>query len=342
MSRKYPRKRIGTGKVLVAALLLAAIGLGLLFLYRWEARDRARQAEELSSRNQDLLPYSLTVYHDGRWYRLRDNLETYLLLGIDKYSDRLQTVSEGDLVNNLQSDFQMLMVVDDQAKTFTALHINRDTIAEIRRLGFSGQKTGLISQQICLSHTYGSGGKDSCRNSVAAVSRLLYDVPLEHYYAVTMDAIPVLNDLAGGVTVHIEDDFSSVDPTLVQDTDVTLHGQQALTYVRARWYVADETNLNRMNRQRTYMSALYDQLRQKLRSSDRFALSLAETLESYATSDLITDELADLATRLKDYTFTGILSTEGEALLEDEHIAFYPDEESLQATVLRLFFEPKP
>lgn len=317
------------------------IAAGLFGLYRWEQQDRAREAEQIAARSIDTLPQELEVYYQGRWYRLRDRVETVLIMGLDKFSERIDTVSEGDLLNDLQSDFLMLLVIDPADQSATALQLNRDTMAEIRRLGYGGIKTGLITQQLALSHTYGSGGKDSCRNTVQAVSRLLYDVPLDHYYAVTMDAIPVLNDLVGGITVHVDDDLTAADPVLVQGTDVTLHGDQALHFVRARINVTDGTNLSRMKRQRVYMNALYDRLNEKLRAGDRFALTLADTLEEYAVSDLITDELAQLADRLKGYTFKGIETVPGEARMGARHVEFYPDEEALRETVIRLFFEPK-
>lgn len=49
-----------------------------------------------------------------------------------------------------------------------------------------------------------------------------------------MDGIVEMNDLLGGVTVTVEDDFSQVDSSLVMGKRVTLTGQQALTFVRSR------------------------------------------------------------------------------------------------------------
>ena len=214
-------------------ILIAVIGGGLFAVSYFEKQEQSREAEAISA-TEVSAAQPLQLYYNGRWYRLLDGLETCLVLGIDKFSDYAATFVEGDLLNDLQSDVLLLMIEDKAAGSWTALQLNRDTMCEIRRLGISGEKTGTVFQQLALSHTYGSGGKDSCRNSVKAVSRLLYDVPIDHYYAVTMDAIPVLNDLVGGVTVHVDDDLTAADPVLVQGTDVTLHGDQALHFVRAR------------------------------------------------------------------------------------------------------------
>lgn len=336
---RHKRKKNTGRTLLIAAILIAVIGGGLFAVSYWEKQEQNREAAAVSA-NETAAVQPLQVYYNGRWYRLRDGLETCLVLGIDKFSDYMDTFGEGDLLNDLQCDVLLLMIEDRNAGTWTALQLNRDTMCEIRRLGFSGQKTGTRFQQLALSHTYGSGGKDSCRNSVKAVSRLLYDVPIEHYYAVTMDAIPVLNDLVGGVTVHVDDDLTAADPVLVQGADVTLHGDQALHFVRARMSVADGTNLSRMNRQRIFLDALYSRMEDCLKNDSRFALKMANTLAAYSVSDLIPEELANLAERLKGEEFRGIQTTSGEALEGERYIEFYPNETALKELVLQLFFEP--
>lgn len=58
--------------------------------------------------------------------------------------------------------------------------------------------------------------------------RLLYGVEIDHYISLMMDGVAVLNDLAGGVTLKVMDDFGAFDPALVQGETVTLRGEQAL------------------------------------------------------------------------------------------------------------------
>ena len=325
------------GSALIITLFILVIGGGLFGLYRYEQAEAKKAAAAMED---DGYPERMTVYYDGAWYQLRDDLETYLILGIDK-TEETRRDAEGTIFNNQQCDFLLLMVVDKTNRSYCGIHLNRDTMCEIRRLGLGSVSTGTVFEQLALSHTYGSGGRDSCRNSAQAVSRLLYDVPVEHYFAVTMDAIPVLNDLVGGVKVHIDEDMSNVDPAFTEGADVNLNGQQALRFVRARMSVGDGSNLSRMNRQRTYMTALYGQMTKKLSSSDSFALKLANSMAEYMTSDLITEELAQLADRLKDYRFDGILATEGEAKPGAKFTEFYPDEAALQALVVSVFFEPQ-
>ena len=316
---------------LVTAILLAVIGAGLLCLFLWERKQGPETVPE------DEIPGQLIVNYQGAQYRNRSDLDTFLIMGVDKFTD---TVSDPTFyMNNQQADFLLLMIVDKSSKSYCALHINCDTMAEIQRLGLKGEKLNTFTGQLALAHTYGSGGKDSCRNQVQAVSRYLYDVPIDHYFAMTMDGLGVLNDLVGGVTVHIDDDFSAVDPSLTQGKDVTLHGDQALHFVRYRKDVADQSNLSRMVRQREFMNALYKQLSAKLKENDRFARQLATNLSEYTLSDLTTDELSRFADDFKDYEFTGILTIPGEAVKGETFMEFYPDEAALQELVIKLFFK---
>jgi len=333
--RQVHRRKNSKSSVLITVLLLAVIGAGFLGIRLYEQQQEAERAalyvDEPYQSNQLVLNY------EGVDYRLRDDLDTYLFLGIDKFTENLP---KGEFYRNYQQcDFLFLMIVDHTNKSYSALHINRDTMAEIRQLGLNGQTVGTEIAQLALSHTYGSGGKDSCRNTVWSISRLLYDMPIDHYVSITMDGVPVLNDTVGGVVVHVTDDFSSVDPSIEMGKDIRLVGNQALTFVRTRMAVGDGSNLARMRRQREYINALYLQMEERMQSDERFGYRLASALADYVISDLTTDEMSNTANTLRDYRFTTIYSIEGEANYDSHYVEFYPDEAALQQQVIKLFFE---
>ena len=321
----------------VIILLVVMIGVGLFGIRRWEQQQQAIEAEKLLLDQEDrVAPAPVTV--DGQSYKLRDDLDTYLLIGLDKFSDA--PGEAGLSTNHQQADFLFLVVVNHGDQSYSAIHLNRDAMTEIQRLGMSGKKIGTFTGQLALAHTFGSGGRDSCRNTAQAVSHYLLDVPVQHYFSVTMDAIPLINDLAGGVVVHIDDDFSAIDPTLEQGKDVRLWGQHALNFVRSRHYVDDSSNLSRMNRQRAYLYGLHDQLVQKFGEDSRFGARLISKLADFNVSDLTSDEMVALAEKVKEYRFTGILSIPGEAVLGEKYMEFYTDEDALQKLVFETFYKP--
>lgn len=275
-----------------------------------------------------------TAVTEGRTHR--ENLETFLIFGLDKFEAEEDAMG---YLNDQQSDFLMLVVLDRDSKVCNLLHLNRDTMTEIRRLGIGGGSAGKFEGQLALAHTYGSGGSDSSLNTVKAVSTFLGGEPIDHYIGMTMDMVGRLNDLVGGVTVTIMDDMTSVDPSFVKGDTVTLHGDQALLYVRTRFGLNDSTNLRRMERQRQYLEALYHRL---LLSADsetsQSHVQLLELLTSLQT-DLSVNQLDGLRNTLKEYQVAPILYIEGEAVKGEKFMEFYPDEASRQSVIETVFYE---
>ena len=277
------------------------------------------------------------VQFQGETYRLREDLQTILILGLDKFEREEQTIA---YTNKMQSDFLVLAIIDEKANTCSLLHLNRDTMTEIPRLGLGGAGAGSFVGQLALAHTYGSGGSDSSLNAVKAVSNLLGGVKIDHYMTLTMDAVGKINDLVGGVTVEVLDDFSGIDDSLMQRETVTLKGQQALTYVRSRGGLEDSSNLHRMERQRQYLAALQQQLKAAVQQEDGFTLDALLQLNEYMVSDCTVNQLSDLGDSLAAYQVGDILTTPGDAQEGEEFMEFTVDEDALQQLVMDVFYEP--
>ena len=263
----------------------------------------------------------------------RKNLETILVMGLDK-NERSEML-EG-YVNKTQSDFLLLLVIDQENRSINSLHINRDTMTEITRLGVFGGATGKYTAQIALAHAYGSGGSDSALNAVKAVSNFLGGVKIDHYMTFTMDSVALVNDMVGGVTVFIEDDFSEMDPSLVQGQEITLKGEQALHFVRGRTNVADGTNLNRMARQRQYMMGLYEKIMAAAAQDEAFPEKLLKKLADAFDTDLSVYQLDSLFDTLLECKMGEILTIEGENV-RGEFMEFYADPDSVAQAVQTLF-----
>ena len=160
----------GTAAILAVVLVLL---LGMLLLQRWESTQDApvSSSGEVSSVEADAPVDDREItYYNGTAYAKREDLETVLLLGVDKFEGE---TPEG-YVNNQQTDFLLLLVMDKQHETCTPIQLNRDTMTQIQILGVTGEPAGTFTGQLALAHTYGSGEEDSCENTVLAVSNLLY------------------------------------------------------------------------------------------------------------------------------------------------------------------------
>lgn len=223
---------------------------------------------------------------------------------------------------------------DDE--TYQILHLNRDTMTDIPQTDAFGEVYGYVEGQLTLAHTYGNDDKNRCRNTENIVEQLLYGIDIDHYLSLTMDAVAILNDSIGGVTVQLMDDFTELDESFVKDAVVTLKGEQALAYVQARGSLEDNTNLHRMERQQQYIAALIEKL-----SGYNFENTVDTMMEvnEYLVSDCTVDQLSRLIERLGSYTYEGTVSPEGEAVKGAEFMEYHVDDQALQALVVEMFYE---
>ena len=213
-------------------------------------------------------------------------------------------------------------------------------MTDVNILGVSGNKVGSAVKQIALSHTYGNGREQSCRNAADAVSDLLLGIKVNHFVSMTMDAVPIFNDIIGGVQVELADDFTYYNESWTVGSKVILFGDDALTYIRARGSLADSSNISRMRRQRPYLNAVYEKIQAQSSYIEEFSEESLE-LAQYIVSDRSINQLQAYVDKFKEYSFNGIVAIEGEAKVGTQFMEFYADENSILQTVVSLFYEPK-
>lgn len=328
--------RLKRNSLKVVVLLICVglvIGGGLLVLHAWQ--EQSQWAKPTGAGTQNGVQQERMLYQDA-WYVPKDNVETVLIIGVDKYQAPAQEIG---YLNNQQADFLLLLVLDHQAKTCDVLHLNRDTMTEIQRLGVGGGEAGHFTGQLALSHTFGSGGSDSCINTAKAVSKLLGGVRIDHYMSLTMDAVVKINDRVGGVTVEIMDDFTGIDPQLVKGKEVRLTGEQALAYVRGRSELKDSSNLHRMERQRQYMTALYEQFQKHVKQDESFFSETLVEITQYFRSDCSINQLDALNHRLEGCTMQPTRVLDGKAVKGEEFMEYHVNEDSLTKNIVELFYK---
>lgn len=265
----------------------------------------------------------------------KENLETILVLGLDKneYPDDSRAY-----INDMQGDFNLLLVLDHSTNTCSPLLLNRDTMTEITRLGVFGDEAGTFTGQLALAHTYGSGGSDSCLNSKRAVQDLLGE-DVDHYMSFTMESVPAVNDAVGGVAVTVLEDFGENYPQLKKGEEVLLTGENALIYVRGRQNVGDQTNTGRMERQEQYMSALIEKLRSCAKENPDFLTNLTLKLGDAFQTDYTVSQLQALSELLLDCQIEPFVTLTGETRKGEEFMEFYVDEAALAQTVQNIFYQ---
>ena len=94
-----------------------------------------------------------------------------------------------------------------------------------------------------------------------------------------------------------------------------------------------------MQRQRAYLSGFFEALRRSLAEQDGFVFDAYAEVTDYLVSDCSVYDLNDYATRFSRFELSDVLVPEGESVLGERYMEFYPDEDALQRLVLNVFYE---
>ena len=327
--------------VLLVVCILAICAVVAVIILNSKGKSKQYSSDEVALFASDEDGAAETISYDGKEYRLNENLETVLIMGIDDREG--QRFSDG--VYYSCADFEFLIILDHENNTYTSIQFDRDSMLRMSALDEKGNETGKVFQQLCLAHAYGTGGDDSCLNVANTISDMLGGIEIDHYLSIDYQSLPTLNDSVGGVTVDIEDDMTSVNERFVQGTTITLQGEEAEQFVRSRMTIGDGTNVARMRRHRQFISGWVTAAKECISQESGFALKLFTALNGHMVSDMTASQLNDFTDYFMDYSDEGIVTFEGEHLetLEEdgiEHTEFYPDESDIQKKVVTLFYVP--
>lgn len=336
MNKKINKK---TYKWLCLVLLLAALAGLVCFALRAQRRADTETVEN-AGKALNGVASPTTLSNGSQTARLRSGMDTLLLIGTDRIDGKDGTSPDDSYNFNYDlADFLVLLAFDHNARTVQPLQINRDTMAEVPWIALNGGLGGYETEQITYAHTYGTGGRDSCENTTLAVSKLLFDAPVNRYVSVTMDAVPLVNDLVGGVTIECREAIPQLGEEYVPGALVTLRGQNALRFLRYRDTSLTDSNLQRMERHRAYLQAFLPQARKAMAADDALVMKALDRVGEYLVSDMSGNELAQYVSLLDTYELLPVLTYDGRYEL-GEYAEFYADPASLWDCVTAAFCEP--
>lgn len=331
MKHDYKKALLRCG---VFALIVGVVILIVVILENTLVKDPVSESSQLGA--LEYMHQHETVYINGDPYIPRKGVNTLLFIGLDTQG---KLTGSGSYNNSEKADFIALAVFDDVRKCYTLLHLNRDTMADVTRLDVTGKEMGKVREQLAIAYTYGDGLSASCKNTAKAVSDYLYGIEIKNYISVTMDAVSLITDYVGGVAITVEEDLTAIDPEFKQGATLTLKGEKALKFVRARGELEDSSNLARMERQKQYMAAFFDVLSSK-EITDTFLIGAFERVDEYSVTNCDSSFFSSAGRGLREYTYKGAISPKGEAVVGKKYMEFYADEEDLLSIITDLFYEP--
>jgi anionic cell wall polymer biosynthesis LytR-Cps2A-Psr (LCP) family protein len=336
--KRRKRKRKGL-RVAAIVLIIFLITGGLV---TWIALGAMRSGEESIKGNtegvvietgEDAVTYDegKTVSYNGHTYALKEDMVSIVFIGFDRFASAERGEPAG------QADAVMVIAFDTQTGEVTAIGVPRDSMVDVSEFvgdAFIGQET----MQLCLAYSYGDGRERSCENTVRAVSRILYNMPVTYYFALNESGIAYLNDAIGGVSLTPLQTIPNTN--IVEGESTVLFGNNAYRYVQWRDISELNSSLDRQARQVQYVKTFAAQALQLSEGSVGVLIDLFNTTADYSVTNLGANEFSYLASAVlaNDVTALDMVTLDGEMVQGERYAEYYLDRNAAYETVLKVYY----
>ncbi|MCP3015125.1 LCP family protein [Nocardiopsis dassonvillei] len=288
-------KRRRTGRILVwvaaSLVLVLAAGVGTAYGYYRSLRS-------------DMVQYDIDglLKEEDRPERINDSVNI-LFMGTDGYeegSTAYSTEFEGE-----RSDSIMLAHISPENRV-SVISFPRDSLVALPDCDPYGETEGTPGYFGMINAAMYHGGPPCVVSTIESLS----DVRIDHFVHLSFMSFRDVVDAIGGVDMCIpepmEDRRSKLDLDAGQQT---LDGDEALSFVRARYEIGDGGDIGRIDRQQMFLAALADQVTSNdvITDPGRLNAVLRAVAEHSATDSALTfDRMLSIAVTLADVELTDI------------------------------------
>ena len=329
--------------ILASLILLSAVAVGVFFILKESGMAQLTGGEvnmtapQIESAGVSVDNSQNTITYNGKTYAYNNNMTSILCMGVDK-RDGLglddDTVGTGG-----QADALYLVALDTKTGKTSVIAISRDIYSDIGVYSADGTYTGTQNAQLCLAYAYGDGKETSCKNTVNAVQRLFYNLPVNSYFAMDMFAIGYLNDAVGGVTV---DSFEGYIGNLDQwGGSVHLVGNDALNYLQSRDVYTLDSSVERMNRQIHYLERFASTAIEMTKKDITTPVTLFNIVSDYSVTNLNASKVSALGySVVTSGAQVEFKKVPGEVVHNGEYAEYIVDEQAMLELILDVYYTP--
>ncbi len=348
-SKAKLKKPMKKGKKIVLAIAIALLSVAfavvVLITSLLYFGKRASTGDDVIMTPTDNLATQVeddnTVTYNGKKYKYNSNISTILCIGVDNTKRQ----SGGAFVTGRagQADAIYLIVTDTSTSKIDIIGIPRDSMVDIDIYSSAGTFIGSEKKQICLSFAYGDGKHKSAENTAKAVSRFLYGMPVNSYFAVDDKTIEVLHNAVGNMTVIPNETIENYGIKFYKDQPFTVTGSNAFAYLQSRNDKTADASLLRLERQTDYLQKYFKEVIQRSKNDITFPVKLYNKISKNAITDInvskITYHISSTMKNKKNIE-AEFVNIKGEQTVGENSFAeFYPDENELFETVLSIFYK---
>jgi LCP family protein required for cell wall assembly len=240
------RKRL----LVILLALLVLLGGGLAWAYGYFKgifNNPAGQFTPAATRTPSAVDEYNNLISQADMDLLKGKFVTVLLVGVD-YAEERETWSGKKAWH---SDVMMVLAINLEKNRVDMISLPRDTYAKIP--GVQG------IYKLNASMDCGGGYPEGITKTVEAAEWMLGGIPIDYYYGVTMPLVKELVDAVGGVDFNIDFEFTLGGRSYKTGMQ-HLTGQGVLDFIRVRKNVEESGDLNRVNRQKEILVALFKKM----------------------------------------------------------------------------------
>ncbi|MBQ3182535.1 MAG: LCP family protein [Clostridia bacterium] len=317
--------------ILIVALAIAAgVAVGVMY-NKGKVSMSNEEIKVTAPEGVELIDDGAEVHYKGKKYNFNKNLTSILIMGVDK--ENIEDIgAEG---YNGQADALFLLVADTATGEVDLISISRDSMVNVDVYTPDGTYITNRRMQLCLSYAYGKDEEASALNVMKSLSELMYGIPINSYFTMDIAAVRMLTDKVGGVTVpEYTSDYSK--PTGRQ---ITLWGKDAEKYIRKRDSLQLDSNLDRMERQKAFISAFVSKVVELTKQNIKTPIDLYNSLNGYIYTDIGLDEVTYMAANfMGGVADMDTYSIAGEVVKGEKYAEYEVDTAALYELVLEVFY----
>lgn len=338
----HKRHRAPLGVRILLGVLSVLLALILIAVATFFGMDYTGKKNMKATTVTSGTSYEETIEYNGHTYVYNDNIITVAFIGVDKRS-----LGEKDTHTDTvgMADTDVVAAIDTLTGKTSMIAVPRDTMVDVD-VYKDGKFIESKEMELCIAYAYGDGFASSCKNVTTSLSRILYNVPIDKYFAMDLDGIKPINDAIGGVTLESLYDF---DAKGIQKGDkIHLTGDLTEMYVRTRDMDTVNASLNRTQRQVQYLNAFAAQAKKAVAKDFGIISKLYNTASDYCVTDITLSTATYMGSLLlskginsfESYTLEGKMEPIPDGEFSDYvYAAFYPDKDQLMQTVLDVFYQ---
>ena len=348
--KRHRRKPLWLRILIIVGIVLLSIAValaGTYFVLREIGRRNLHNYDEIAIVTptveeddktveiMDVADSGRTIRYDGKTYTFNENVISIVVIGIDHDIENNSVQSMGDSVN--------IVALDTETGKLDVVAVSRDTMTDVNLYSDEGAYIDTERLQLAYAYSFGNSHLSGGENTLDALSKLFFGLPMDNYFAINLDALTSLNDAVGGVTLTSSIDFRSwYDGSYIYEGEtVTLYGRDAELYVRTRNKEELDSNNGRMQRQQEYIRAFFQKVIPMIKKDFSLVSKLYDIVQVNSDTTLDLPKITYIAStaleKMDGFPEINYSSVKGK-VIEGEYAEFIADDRSVLETMLKVFY----